>query len=95
MTLYNICKMIAEVEEGLMYGEISFEYSKLMCALKPGHPAEILDEILSIIGWDVFAGLPSAYAEESQPRNCHRRKPVPENDCQYARFPALRGRAWR
>ena len=56
MTLYNICKMIAEVEEGLMYGEISFEYSKLMCALKPGHPAEILDEILSIIGWDVFAG---------------------------------------
>ena len=56
MTLYNICKMIAEVEEGLMYGEISFEYSKLMCALMPGHPAEILDEILSIIGWDVFAG---------------------------------------
>ena len=56
MTLYNICKMIAEVEQKLMYGEISFEYSKLMCALKAGHPAEILDEILSIIGWDVFAG---------------------------------------
>lgn len=56
MTLYDICKMIAEIEEGLAYGEISFEYSKLMCALQPGHPADLLDEILSIIGWDVFAG---------------------------------------
>lgn len=56
MKLYDICKMIAEVEEGLMYGSIDFYYDKLMCALKPGHPAEILDEILSIIGWDVFAG---------------------------------------
>ena len=25
-------------------------------AMKPGHPADILDDILSIIGWDVFEG---------------------------------------
>lgn len=56
MTLYNICKMIANVEEGLLYGSIRYSYDNLMCTLKPGHPADILDEILSIIGWDVFAG---------------------------------------
>jgi len=56
MTLYDICKMIAEVIEGLMYGNINFNYGKLMSAMKPGHPAEILDDILSVIGWDVFAG---------------------------------------
>jgi hypothetical protein len=48
--------MIAEIEENLAYGAIDFHYSKVMAALKPGHPADILDEILSIIGWDVFAG---------------------------------------
>ena len=56
MTLYDICKMISEVEEGLMYGNISFSYDNLMSAMKPGHPADILDDILSIIGWDVFKG---------------------------------------
>ncbi len=56
MTLYDICQMIAEVEEGLAYGEIKFSFDKLMSAMKPGHPADILDEILSIIGWDVFQG---------------------------------------
>ncbi len=56
MTLYEICVEIGQVEEGLMYGQISFEYDKLMCAMKPGHPAELLDDVLSIIGWDVFAG---------------------------------------
>lgn len=56
MTLYDICKMIAEIEEGLMYGSVDFYYDRLMCALKPGHPADLLDEILSMIGWDVFAG---------------------------------------
>ena len=56
MTLYDICKMITEVEEGLAYGDINFSYDNLMCGMKPGHPADILDEILSIIGWDVFKG---------------------------------------
>lgn len=56
MTLYEICREISVVEEGLMYGEITFCYDNLMSAMKPGHPADILDDILSIIGWDVFAG---------------------------------------
>ena len=56
MTLYDICKSIAEVEEGLAYGEIEFVYDNLMSAMKPGHPADILDDILSIIGFDVFKG---------------------------------------
>lgn len=56
MTLYDICQMIAEIEESLAYGEISFSYNNMMSALKPGHPADILDEILSIIGWTVFKG---------------------------------------
>ena len=56
MTLYDICKRIAEVEEGLLCGEIKFTYDNLMSAMKPGHPADILDEILSVIGWDVFQG---------------------------------------
>ena len=56
MKLYDICKEIAIVEDKLAYGEIDFSYDKLMSAMKPGHPADILDDILSIIGWDVFAG---------------------------------------
>lgn len=57
MKLYDICKEIAVVEDKLAYGEIEFSYDKLMSAMKPGHPADILDDILSIIGWDVFAGI--------------------------------------
>lgn len=56
MKLYDICKEIAVVEDKLAYGEIDFSYDKLMSAMKAGHPADILDDILSIIGWDVFAG---------------------------------------
>ena len=26
--------------------------------MKPGHPADLLDDVLSMIGWDVFAGRP-------------------------------------
>ena len=55
--LYNICKEIAIVEDKLAYGEIDFSYDKLMCAMKSGHPADILDDILSIIGWDVNKGI--------------------------------------
>ncbi len=56
MTLHDICSEIAQIEEGLMYGDISFTYGKLMSAMKPGHPADLLDDVLSMIGWDVFAG---------------------------------------
>ena len=56
MTLYEICNEIAMVENGLAYGMINFSYDNLMSAIKPGHPADILDDILAIIGWDVFAG---------------------------------------
>lgn len=56
MTLYDICKKIAIIEDGLAYGEIDFSCDKLVCAMKSGHPADVLDDILSIIGWDVFAG---------------------------------------
>lgn len=56
MSLYDICAEIAVIEEGLYYGTVEFCYDNMMCAMKPGHPAEILDDILSIIGWDVQAG---------------------------------------
>ena len=56
MTLKEICSEVAVIEEGLACGEISFTYDNLMSAMKPGHPADLLDDVLSIIGWDVFAG---------------------------------------
>jgi hypothetical protein len=56
MTLYEVCEQIAIIEEQLACGEIEFVYDNLMSAMKPGHPADILDEVLSIIGWDVQAG---------------------------------------
>lgn len=56
MTLYDICKEVSEIEEGLACGSIRFTYDNLMCAMKPGHPADLLDDVLSEIGWDVFSG---------------------------------------
>lgn len=56
MTLYEICNDIAVIEEKLAYGEIELSYNKLASAMKKEHPADTLDKILSIIGWDVFAG---------------------------------------
>ena len=56
MTLEQICSDVAEVAEKLIYGEISFTYDKLASAMKLGHPGEILDDIISIIGWDVLDG---------------------------------------
>ncbi|MCR5610625.1 MAG: hypothetical protein K6F68_02165 [Clostridiales bacterium] len=58
MTLFDVCTAIAMVEDKLAYGEIDFYYDNLMSAMKPGHPADILDDILSQIGWDVQAGKP-------------------------------------
>lgn len=54
-SLYDICEMVIDVEEGLMTGEIPFVYDNLMSAMKPGHPMEILDNILAEIFWDVQA----------------------------------------
>lgn len=56
MTLYEICMEIAKIEEGLACGKIRFSYDNLMSAMKPGHPADLLDNVLSEIGWDVFDG---------------------------------------
>ena len=56
MTLYEICMEVAEVERKLDYGEIPFSYDNLMCAMKPGHPVEILDDVLATIFYDVSAG---------------------------------------
>lgn len=55
-SLYEICDEIGQVIEKLLYGTIEFHYDNLMCAMKSGHPGEILDDVLGIIGWDVFAG---------------------------------------
>lgn len=56
MTLYEICMEIAEIERKLDYGEITFRYDNLMCAIKPGHPVEILDDVLATIFYDACAG---------------------------------------
>lgn len=56
MTLDEICNEIMDIEEGLLYGEISFTYDRLMSAMKAGHPMEILDGIIAEIFWDVRAG---------------------------------------
>ena len=56
MTLEEICHEVADIIEGLFCGEISFNYDNLMSAMKPGHPGDLLDDVLGEIGWDVFAG---------------------------------------
>lgn len=43
--LTQICEDVVGIEESLMDGTISFEYDNLMSAMKPGHPAEILDNL--------------------------------------------------
>ena len=58
MTLNDICAEIAELEQRMFAGEIDFSYDNLMSAMKPGHPAELLDDVLSEIVWDVFANKP-------------------------------------
>ena len=56
MTLKQICTEVAEIEESLAHGMIEVSYDNLMSAMKPGAPADLLDDILSMVGWDVFAG---------------------------------------
>lgn len=55
-TLERICEEVIDVEEGLMFGTILFRYDNLMCAMKPGHPMEILDSILANIYFTVMGG---------------------------------------
>lgn len=57
MLLDSICERIVDIEEGLMYGTISFSYDSMMSAMKPGHPMEILDSIQAEIFFDVKAGV--------------------------------------
>ena len=55
-TLEKICEEIVDIEEGLMFGTIMFQYDNLMSAVKPGHPMEILDSILANIYFTVLGG---------------------------------------
>ena len=55
--LTSIVYSIVFTEEELFTGTIGFRYDNLMMALKPGHPGEILDGILSPIFWDVERGI--------------------------------------
>ncbi len=41
---------------GLMNGEIDFSYDNLACAMKPGHPCEIMDGILAQIYYPTISG---------------------------------------
>lgn len=56
MILQEICNEVAAVIEGLEYGSIQFSYDKLACAMKVGHPADILGSVISEIFFDVQAG---------------------------------------
>ncbi len=56
--LIGVCSAVAVIEEGLRNGTIEFTYDKLMMALKSGHPADILDDIISEISWDVYNNRP-------------------------------------
>ena len=47
MNLKNICTEVLVIAEKLEYGEISFTYDKLACAMKMGHPCEFITEALS------------------------------------------------
>ncbi len=47
--LDSICRNLADIEIGLMNGEIEFVYDNLSSAMKAGHPSEIMDGILSTI----------------------------------------------
>lgn len=54
--LSAICEKVVDIEEGLMFETIQYQYDNLMSALKPGHPMEILDSLLANIYFDVMGG---------------------------------------
>ena len=57
MSLKEICMEVLRICEGLEYGDISFSYDRLASAMKMGHPAEILEETLSDIFYEVRDGI--------------------------------------
>ncbi len=62
MTLYEICSELAQIENGLAFGEIKFNYGAMMCTMKPGHPADLLDDIFCEVGNAVYTN-PKAEVE--------------------------------
>lgn len=50
ISLFSVCMDIAMIENGLAEGWIPFSYDNLMSAMKPGHPADILDDIFCDVG---------------------------------------------
>ena len=54
--LKNICMRFSMIEGELMFGGIDFEYDRLMTVMGAGHPADMMDSILSPVFWPVQAG---------------------------------------
>ena len=55
--LTEICRGVLAIMEGMMEGEISFTYDNLASAMKYGHPAEILDDILQPVCFSLEDGI--------------------------------------
>ena len=54
--LDQIVSALAGVEMDLMNGMINFSIDNLSSAMKPGHPCEIMDQLLSPIYYPVVSG---------------------------------------
>ena len=54
MELYEIMLDIAGVENDLAEGMVDFSFPKLMMAMKARHPADILDDIITEVGNQLF-----------------------------------------
>ena len=69
-SLYEIITEIAEIEEGLAYGEIAWSYvpDKLDMALGMGHPADILDDVFCDVGNQLLSN-PDAKVTKTELKN--------------------------
>ena len=49
--LLDILTQFGQICGGVMFGEIPFTFNgdALMCALKPGHPGDIMDDVVSMV----------------------------------------------
>jgi hypothetical protein len=56
MTFNTIIQELLAIEEGLDQGTIAFTYDNLSSAMGYGHPAEIFDDIIAEVFWDMQAG---------------------------------------
>lgn len=54
--LDKISRALAGIEMDLMNGDIEFSYDNIMSTMKPGHPSEIMDGILSKIYYPAMQG---------------------------------------